>query len=195
MPERLATISSRADQDLIVDAEEAGSIDQLQHAGKLFLGKVCEEVLLDCHIGTDVAALGRVEPVRVIFVRNGCDEGIDDRGQCLPLWCTEFDGHGMTFRAWRGCDQAERRGGAREAEGSGDATDACAQPRSHGDGDGDEERGQDKQQNCNAGEVGAHYDSTFFGREKWFSIPAARCVPQSPENRGVAHVVATSPGD
>ena len=70
---------------MILELEEAEAIDQLQHAGKLLLGQVGEEVLLDCGIGADVAARGRVEPVRVVLVRNGRDERVDDRGQRLPL--------------------------------------------------------------------------------------------------------------
>ena len=100
MAATLARISSRAGLGLILELEEAAAVDQLQHAGELLLGQVREEVVLGCDVGADVAALGRVETVGVVLVRNGCDEGVDDRGQRLPLQCGEFDGHGVTFRAW-----------------------------------------------------------------------------------------------
>ena len=81
-----------------MNPKRPAAIDQLQQAGELLVGQVREEVLLGGHVGADVAALGCVEPVRVVLAWNGCDEGVDDRGQRLPLQGGEFDGHGVTFR-------------------------------------------------------------------------------------------------
>ena len=82
---------------LILEPGEAGGIDQLQQAGALLVGQVRDEVLLGRDVGADVAALGGVEPVRVVLAWNGCDERVDDRGQRLSLQGGEFGGHGVTF--------------------------------------------------------------------------------------------------
>ena len=84
---------------LILQPEQAGSIDQLEQARELFLGQMRAEVLLGGDVGADVAALGGVEPVGVVLARHGCDECVDNRGQRLPLQCVEFDGNGAQVAA------------------------------------------------------------------------------------------------
>jgi len=110
MAATLARISSRG-LVLILELEEAHAVDQLQHAGELLVGQVRLEVPLGCRIDPDVAAPGSVEPVRVVLAWDGCDEGVDDRRQRLPLQGGEFDGHGVTSQAWRVGDQARRGAG------------------------------------------------------------------------------------
>ena len=78
-PARFVQNLLSTDLRLILEAEQSGGVDQLQHARKLLLGKVREEVLLDRPVGADVAALGCVEAVRVVLARDGCNEGVDDR--------------------------------------------------------------------------------------------------------------------
>ena len=83
---------------LILEFEQAGAVDQLQQAGALLVGHLRQQIVLGGHVGADIAALGCVEPVRVVLAWHRCHEGVDDRGQRLALQGGEFDGHGVTFR-------------------------------------------------------------------------------------------------
>ena len=70
---------------LILQADEAGGIEQLEQAGELRVWQVANEVLLRGDVGPEVAALGGVKPGWIVLAWNGRDEGIDDRGQSLAL--------------------------------------------------------------------------------------------------------------
>ena len=93
---------------LILQPDEGGGIDQLEQAGELLVGQVGDEVILRGNVGTEVAALGRVEPGWVVLAWNGRDEGVDNRGQSSALESVEFEAHGADLFCSIGCwDDAE----------------------------------------------------------------------------------------